>query len=79
MENNQNYYLYNPNNKNAWWVMSSAKEGVEGIYYYEITKDGGVLSDSTGEKAKYLRPVINLNKDVKMVGTGSIDDPYKIE
>ena len=77
--NNQNYYLYNPNNKNAWWVMSSAKEGIEGIYYYEITKDGGVLSDSTGEKAKYLRPVINLNKDVKMVGTGSIDDPYKIE
>lgn len=78
-ETNQNFYLYNASNTGSWWTMSPVKDGVEGLYYYEITKDGSIVENATGESTKFIRPVINLQKNIEMKGTGSYSDPYKID
>lgn len=75
-ETNQYYYLYNENNTSAWWTLSPAKDSVEGVYYYEISGDGKINSTATGESSKNIRPVINLKKDIEMVGTGTKENPY---
>ena len=75
-EPNEYYYLNNNEINESWWSMSPAKEGIEGTYFYEVTANGSVLANSTGEAEKKLRPVINLIKEVEVSGTGTIDDPY---
>lgn len=78
-EPNQYYYLYNTDIQSSWWTLSPAKDSVEGLYYYEISADGKINSTSTGESSRIIRPVINLKKNVEMVGNGTEDNPYKLK
>jgi len=78
-EPNQHFYLYNETDVNSWWTLSPARDSVEGLYYYEISSDGKINSTSTGESSKSIRPVIDLKKDIKMIGEGTKDNPYIIK
>ena len=78
-ENNTFYYLYNEEIKDSWWTQSAFKNSVEGLYYYEISASGQILSNSTGDVSKNIRPVINLNKDVEVIGEGTKENPYKLK
>lgn len=78
-EQNQYYYLYNSNIKDSWWTMSAFKDGVEGLYFYEISSNGEILMNSTGDVSKGIRPVINLNENIEMTGEGTLENPYKVK
>lgn len=78
-EQNQYYYLYNSNIKDSWWTMSAFKDGVEGLYFYEISPNGEILMNSTGDVSKSIRPVINLNENIEMTGEGTLENPYKVK
>ena len=78
-ELNTYYYLYNPSITESWWTQSAFKDSVEGLYFYEISANGEILLNSTGESTKSVKPVINLNKDVEATGDGTQQNPYKIK
>ena len=78
-EPNEYFYLNNDDINESWWSMSPAKDGVEGTYYYEVSSNGTILTNSTGDVEKKLRPVINLNKNIEMIGTGTVEDPYVLK
>ena len=78
-EMNNYFYLYNPEITVSSWTLSPSKDSVEGLYYYELTSSGGINSVSTGESSKALRPVINLKKDVEVVGKGTKEEPYSLK
>ena len=78
-ESNTYYYLYNPSITESWWTQSAFKDSVEGLYFYEISANGEILLNSTGESTKSVKPVINLNKDVEATGDGTQQNPYKIK
>lgn len=75
---NTNYYLQKEE-IDSWWTMSASKDNESGIYFYSINKDGSINADSVGNSPKNIRPVINLKKDVKMIGDGTKENPFKIE
>ncbi len=84
---NQKYYLYNPNKEAASqisWTMS-------GSYYSISEKQAGVIvfnQDGNGlfdwvrggniAQSYGYRPVISLNGNIKVLGDGTIDNPYQI-
>lgn len=76
---NNNYYLYNDSIKDSWWTQSAFKDSVEGLYYYEISPNGEILLNSTGDVSKNIRPVINLMKNVEVTGAGTKENPYKLK
>lgn len=78
-ESNEHYYLYNSKYNKSWWTFSASNIAVEGVYYYEISLNGNILSNSTGESTKGVRPVINLNKDIQVTGLGTINEPYTLK
>ena len=41
-------------------------------------KDGKLSYDKTSDNELAIYPVINLNKDVFAIGSGTINNPYKI-
>ena len=59
--------------------MSAFKDGVEGLYFYEISSNGEILMNSTGDVSKGIRPVINLNENIEMTGEGTLENPYKVK
>lgn len=77
-EQNTYYYLYNSSIEDSWWTSSAFKDSVEGLYFYEISSNGEVLLNSTGDTMKGVKPVINLKKDVEATGDGTQQNPYKI-
>ncbi len=78
--NNTNYYLYNENINNSWWTMSTSKIVSRNniVNNFIINSDSSIdyLGKLTNEY--YIRPVISLNKDVKVTGNGTIEEPYEI-
>lgn len=75
-EPNNYFYLYNSDIVSSSWTLSPFKDAVEGLYYYELAQNGAILTNSTGESSKSLRPVINLKKDIEVEGNGTKDEPY---
>ena len=77
---NTNYYLYNENINNSWWTMSTSKIVSRNniVNNFIINSDSSIdyLGKLTNEY--YIRPVISLNKDVKVTGNGTIEEPYEI-
>lgn len=71
---NSNYYLYT---KNYFWTMSPRcmDNGYAGVF---LVTSGEInnINNTTGDFG--VRPVINLSSDVKLSGSGTTSDPYKI-
>ena len=76
---NNNFYLYNPEITSPIWTYSPVRDGYEGVYFYELLANGTIGTTSTGESTKALRPVINIKKDVEVVGKGTKEEPYTIK
>ena len=75
---NSNYYLYNPNIVNPVWTMSPSKGNQNEFYPYTISTSGSIDDSTIGNQKKAVRPVINIRKDLSVVGSGTIDEPYEL-
>ena len=78
-EPNNHFYIYSGNVASSSWTLSPFKDAIEGLYYYELGQNGSIVTSATGESSKSLRPVINIQKEVEVKGSGTSDDPYIID
>ena len=77
---NNSYYLYNPSILNNWWTMSSSKVNIQSnnVNNYLITSGGGIDLEGKLNSSYGIRPVISLDKSVKVSGAGTLENPYEI-
>ena len=75
---NTSYYLYNPDITNAYYTMSGARYDKTSYYPFIINADGTIDTKTAGSTLKGVRPVINIIKNVKVKGEGTIDNPYTL-
>ena len=77
LSRNNNDSFLNLDNKTYFLMTPSSKQGDVYSYFYKENnelKQDKVESDKLG-----IRPVISLTKKTKVTGTGTIDNPYKID
>jgi len=77
--NNQDYYLYNPNIKEAWYTMTGASGTDTSINMFMVDGNGGLKTNVAGNLYRNVRPVINLIKNIEMEGDGTKENPYHIK
>ena len=79
-DTNNSYYLYNPSILNNWWTMSSSKVNIQSnnVNNYLITSGGGIDLEGKLNSSYGIRPVISLDKSVKVSGAGTLENPYEI-
>lgn len=75
---NENYYLYNPNITNPVWTMTPSKGNQEEFYPYALSTSGSLDDSQIGNQKKAVRPVINIRKDISVIGKGTINEPYEL-
>jgi len=75
---NDDYYLYNSNTANPVWTMSPSKGSANEFYPYTISTSGSLDDSLIGNLKKAVRPVINIRKDLSVMGKGTIDEPYEL-
>ena len=73
--NNSSNYLYTGQD---YWTMSPNRFSPGNAYVFRVWPNGLLVSDWV-KNALGVRPVINLKADVKLIGTGTTSDPYRIE
>lgn len=77
-DNNKDYYLYNKDIEDIWWLSNLARTK-DGIFYpFSITKEGKISDTTSGLAYKNVRPVINIIKKTTVKGSGTLEDPYTI-
>ncbi len=77
-EENSEYYLYNEEIDNLWWILSLSKEDDDTFYPFLVNEKGEIVDNVSGSLYRGFRPVISLNRNVLVTGTGTIDDPYVV-
>ena len=77
-EENTAYYLYNSEIETAWWTSSLSKGEDDEFYPFVVGSDGNLIDDVNGTLYRALRPVISLDRTVKVTGTGTSIDPYVV-
>lgn len=75
---NTDFYLHNTDIINVWYTMSGAKGSDTYLNMFMVTQNGEIETGISGNLYRSVRPVINLVKNIEMIGTGSIDDPYRM-
>lgn len=75
---NDKYYLYNENVTNPTWTITPSKGNKVEFYPYALSMNGSLDDSQVGNQAKNVRPVININKDVEVIGKGTYEEPYEI-
>lgn len=78
-KDNKNYYLYNEEIENYWWTSNLAKAKTTDFYPFALNSSGKIIQGISGTLNRGLRPVINLDKKVKVSGKGTTDNPYVIK
>ncbi len=76
---NTQFYLYNADIPDAWYTMSGAKNDITHVNLFMFDNKGNIKSDINGSLYRYVRPVINIIKNIAVTGDGTIDNPYVIE
>ena len=77
-EENSEYYLYNEEIDNLWWTLSLSKEDDDTFYPFLVNEKGEIVDNVSGSLYRGFRPVISLNRNVLVTGSGTIDDPYVV-
>ena len=73
-ENNTNYYLYTGQ---TYWTMSPCRfYGGEAVEFR--VRSSGSLSRSSVSNAYGVRPVLSLKSSVMLSGSGTLNDPWKV-
>lgn len=76
---NTNYYLYNSSIKEVWYTMSGASGSDTYMNLFMIDSTSNIRTDIEGNLYRNVRPVINLVKNINMIGLGTKDNPYILE
>lgn len=78
---NTSYFLYNPNIKNGYWTMSGSKvnESNNTVYSIAVLTNGSLNADKKTSLELGIRPVISLDKNTQVMGSGTSSDPYTIK
>ena len=78
---NNNFYLITNMVNGSWWTMSGSqiikKNNV--VDAISVNKDGSLNYEKKISTPMYVRPVINLDSNTTVSGTGTVDDPYMIK
>ena len=77
-EENTNYYLYNSEIDNLWWTSSLARKDDSSIYPFLVSPNGSLTESVASTLYRGVRPVINLSRNTKVSGTGTLTDPYTV-
>lgn len=77
-EENTDYYLYNEEIDNLWWTSSLSKNDDDNFYPFLVNENGELVDNINGSLYRNFRPVISLNRNVIVSGSGTIDDPYTV-
>ena len=77
-EENTNYYLYNSEIENLWWTSSLARKDDSSIYPFLVSTNGSLTESVASTLYRAVRPVINLSRNTKVSGTGTLTDPYTV-
>ena len=75
-EENTDYYLYNEEIDNLWWTSSLSKNDDDNFYPFLVNENGELVDNINGSLYRNFRPVISLNRNVTVSGSGTVDDPY---
>jgi len=76
---NMQYYLYNATFQNSWWLMTPLKfEKNSTITMYDVKIQGNLQGGSLANTYRSIRPVINIDGSLEMMGNGEKDNPYKL-
>ena len=77
-EENTNYYLYNSEIENLWWTSSLARKDDSSIYPFLVSPNGSLTESVASTLYRGVRPVINLSRNTKVSGSGTLTDPYTV-
>lgn len=77
-EENANYYLYNSEIENLWWTSSLARKDDSSIYPFLVSPNGSLTESVASTLYRAVRPVINLSRNTKVSGSGTLTDPYTV-
>ena len=58
--------------------MSPSKGSASEFYPYTISTSGSLDDSLIGNQKKAVRPVINIRKDLSVMGKGTVDEPYEL-
>ena len=75
---NKSFYLYNENIKTSYYLLTGASIKNEVYYPFLVSSDGSIETNVAGNLLRSVRPVINIIKNAKVIGKGTIDEPYEI-
>ena len=78
LKDNSDYYLYIENNNTPYWTMTSAQYKGKLYYPYVVSAKGALVHNVAGNLLRGVRPVINIIKNAKVTGNGTIESPYEI-
>ena len=70
--------MYNSNIVNPVWTLSPSKGNQNEYYPYAISPSGSIDDSLIGNQKRAVRPVINIRKDLSVIGKGTIDEPYEL-
>lgn len=77
-EENKNFYLYNANLKNDAYLMTGSSLRNNKYYPFMISTKGQITYNTSSDYLRAVRPVININKSITVVGNGTSDNPYML-
>ena len=75
---NTSYYLYQEEIENYWWTSSLASVDGDVFYPFVVSDEGALENETSGSLYRGVRPVISLNRNVTVSGSGTSDDPYTV-
>lgn len=75
---NKSYYLYNEKIKTPYYLMTGAEYKNDVYYPFLVGENGNLITNTSGDLLRSVRPVINIIKNAKVIGSGTIEDPYEI-
>ena len=78
---NDNFYLKASLVNGSWWTMSGSQiiKGSNVVDAISVNRDGSLNYEKKISTQMYVRPVINLDSNTTVTGTGTADDPYMIK
>ena len=78
---NNNYYLYNDKIEGPYYTLSGSQVllGYNAVDIITANADGSMSYDKKISTPMFIRPVISIDANTSVSGTGTVDDPYIIK
>lgn len=78
---NTDYFLYNGSVNNGWWTMTGSKiiDSNNSAMAFVVMPNGSLNADKKVSMEFAIRPVISIDKNTIVTGSGTVEDPYVIK